>query len=198
MTRSMHRSLLAGAALAAVLGLAAIPAGAQETIKLGALAPLSSPGSYQQGEEMVRGMQWAVDDANAKGGVLGKKIEMITEDTQGKPPTGATSVEKLITKDKVVGSLFQHPLWLERELGLFRGNVMHLEMSLDQMFALRPFLGGHDYRAPGVRSLYLTGASTHPGGGIMGASGRNADHEVLQDWRNPLTALGRGLRRPGS
>ena len=103
MTRSMHRSLLAGAALAAVLGLAAMPAGAQETIKLGALAPLSSPGSYQQGEEMVRGMQWAVDDANAKGGVLGKKIEMITEDTQGKPPTGATSVEKLITKDKVVG-----------------------------------------------------------------------------------------------
>jgi phytoene dehydrogenase-like protein len=100
------------------------------------------------------------------------------------------------TKAKVVGSLFQHPLWLERELGLFRGNVMHLEMSLDQMFALRPFLGGHAYRAPGVRSLYLTGASTHPGGGIMGASGRNAAREVLRDWRNPITALGRVVRRP--
>jgi hypothetical protein len=45
------------------------------------------------------------------------------------------------TKAAVVGSLFQHPLWLERELHLPRGNVMHLEMSLDQMFALRPFLG---------------------------------------------------------
>ena len=99
------------------------------------------------------------------------------------------------TKAKVVGSLFQHPAWLERELGLFRGNVMHLEMSLDQMFALRPFLGGHAYRAPGVRGLYLTGASTHPGGGIMGASGRNAAREVLKDLRRPTTALGRGLRR---
>lgn len=104
------------------------------------------------------------------------------------------------TKEKVVGSLFQHPLWLERELGLFRGNVMHLEMTLDQMFALRPFLGGHAYRAPGVRGLYLTGASTHPGGGIMGASGRNAAREVLRDLRNPLVALGRAaaaLRRGG-
>lgn len=94
---------VAGLALAAVLGLAAGTAEAQETIKLGAVGPLSSPGAYQQGEEMIRGMQWAVDDANAKGGLLGKKIEMITEDTQGKPPTGATAFDKLITKDKVVG-----------------------------------------------------------------------------------------------
>ncbi len=84
------------------------------------------------------------------------------------------------TKATVVGSLFQHPLWLERELGLFRGNVMHVEMSLDQMFALRPFLGAAGYRSP-VRGLYLTGASTHPGGGIMGASGRNAARTVLRD-----------------
>lgn len=94
------------------------------------------------------------------------------------------------TKAKVVGSLFQHPLWLERELGLYRGNVMHLEMSLDQMFALRPFLGGHSYRAPGVKGLYLTGASTHPGGGIMGASGRNAAGVVLRDMRKPMRNLG--------
>jgi phytoene dehydrogenase-like protein len=84
------------------------------------------------------------------------------------------------TKASVVGSLFQHPEWLERELGLFRGNVMHLEMSLDQMFALRPFLGMAEYRTH-LRGLYLTGASTHPGGGIMGASGRNAARVVLRD-----------------
>lgn len=84
------------------------------------------------------------------------------------------------TRDKVVGSLFQHPLWLERELGLFRGNVMHLEMSVSQMFALRPFLGMAGYRAH-LKGLYLTGASTHPGGGIMGASGRNAARVVLRD-----------------
>ena len=84
------------------------------------------------------------------------------------------------TKASVVGSLFQHPEWLERELGLFRGNVMHLEMSVDQMFALRPFLGMAEYRTH-LRGLYLTGASTHPGGGIMGASGRNAARTVLGD-----------------
>ncbi len=84
------------------------------------------------------------------------------------------------TRDSVVGSLFQHPLYLERELGLFRGNVMHLEMSIDQMFALRPQLGMAGYRS-NIKGLYLTGASTHPGGGIMGASGRNAAGVVLKD-----------------
>jgi phytoene dehydrogenase-like protein len=84
------------------------------------------------------------------------------------------------TRDSVVGSLFQHPLWLERELGLHRGNVMHLEMSVTQMFALRPFAGMAGYRTH-RRGLYLTGASTHPGGGIMGASGRNAARVVLKD-----------------
>lgn len=84
------------------------------------------------------------------------------------------------TRDAIVGQLFQHPLWLERELGLFRGNVMHLEMSIDQMFMLRPHLAFSDYRGP-LDGLYLTGASTHPGGGIMGASGRNAARVVLND-----------------
>ncbi|HMB94001.1 MAG TPA: NAD(P)/FAD-dependent oxidoreductase, partial [Rhodothermales bacterium] len=84
------------------------------------------------------------------------------------------------TKDKIVGQLFQHPLWLERELGLFRGNVMHLEMSIDQMFMLRPALGMSRYRSH-LKGLYLTGASTHPGGGIMGASGRNAARVLLKD-----------------
>ncbi len=84
------------------------------------------------------------------------------------------------TREKIVGRLFQHPLWLERELGLFRGNVMHLEMSIDQMFMMRPFLGMSKYRTH-LKGLYLTGASTHPGGGIMGASGRNAARIVLKD-----------------
>lgn len=83
------------------------------------------------------------------------------------------------TRASVVGQLFQHPLWLERELGLLRGNVMHLEMSLDQMFTMRPALGFSEYKSH-LDSLFLTGASTHPGGGIMGASGRNAARVVLR------------------
>lgn len=84
------------------------------------------------------------------------------------------------TRDKIVGELFQHPAWLERHLGLYRGNVMHLEMSLDQMFGMRPLPGYAGYRGP-VDGLYLSGASTHPGGGIMGASGRNAARVMLGD-----------------
>lgn len=85
-----------------------------------------------------------------------------------------------MTPDRVTGRLVQTPAWLERELDLHRGNVMHLEMSVDQMFMMRPALTIGGYRLP-IRGMYLTGASTHPGGGIMGASGRNAAAVVLRD-----------------
>ncbi len=80
----------------------------------------------------------------------------------------------------VVGRLVQTPVWLERELGMLRGNVMHLEMSVNQMFMLRPSLRMSNYRGP-AKGLYLTGASMHPGGGIMGAAGRNAAAVLLHD-----------------
>ncbi len=57
---------------------------------------------------------------------------------------------------------------------------MHLEMSLDQMFAFRPTPALSRYRTP-IAGLYLTGASTHPGGGVFGASGRAAARAVLKD-----------------
>ncbi len=84
-------------------------------------------------------------------------------------------------QDAVIDRLVEHPLYLERELGLLQGNVMHLEMSIDQMFMLRPAMTMGNYRGP-VKGLYLTGASTHPGGGIMGAAGRNASSVILQDF----------------
>jgi phytoene dehydrogenase-like protein len=83
-------------------------------------------------------------------------------------------------KDAVIGRLVEHPLYLERTLGLLRGNVMHLDMSVDQMFLLRPALTLSNYRGP-LPGLYLTGASTHPGGGIMGAAGRNAAATLLHE-----------------
>ncbi|MDJ0757398.1 MAG: NAD(P)/FAD-dependent oxidoreductase [Ardenticatenaceae bacterium] len=85
-------------------------------------------------------------------------------------------------KSAVIDKLVETPLYLERELGLLQGNVMHLEMSIDQMFMLRPALTMSTYRGP-VKGLYLTGASTHPGGGIMGAAGRNAAMTILRDRR---------------
>ena len=102
MTEVRNRKLLSGIALVAALAVPVSAVQAGDTIKIGGLAPLSSPGSYQQGPELVLGLEWAVADVNAAGGVLGKQIELIIEDTQGRPPTGATVVEKLITRDKVV------------------------------------------------------------------------------------------------
>lgn len=75
----------------------------------------------------------------------------------------------------------QSPLTLERTFGLLRGNVMHVEMSFDQMFAFRPLPELSEYRVPNIKGLYLTGASTHPGGGVFAASGYNTAHTVLRD-----------------
>jgi phytoene dehydrogenase-like protein len=90
----------------------------------------------------------------------------------------------------------QTPLDLERELGLRDGQVMHVEMALDQMFLWRPAPGLAGYRVPGVGGVYLCGASTHPGGGVFGASGRSAATVVLAD-REPsvLARIGRRVRR---
>ena len=71
------------------------------------------------------------------------------------------------------------PLDLERRFGLTGGNIFHGEMSLDQMFVLRPVAGCARYRTP-IRGLYLCGSGTHPGGGVMGAPGYNAAREILK------------------
>jgi phytoene dehydrogenase-like protein len=72
------------------------------------------------------------------------------------------------------------PLDLERRFGLTGGNIFHGEMSLDQMFFLRPMAGWGRYRTP-IPGLYLCGAGSHPGGGVMGAAGHNAAREILRD-----------------
>jgi phytoene dehydrogenase-like protein len=78
----------------------------------------------------------------------------------------------------------QTPLDLERELGLLGGQVMHVEMALDQMFLWRPMPELAGYRVRSLPGFYLCGASTHPGGGVVGASGRSVAEVVLAD-RNP-------------
>jgi phytoene dehydrogenase-like protein len=72
------------------------------------------------------------------------------------------------------------PLDLEREWGLTEGNIFQGELSLEQLFLLRPVPGWARYRTP-VRNLYMCGSATHPGGGIMGAPGRLAALEILRD-----------------
>jgi phytoene dehydrogenase-like protein len=74
------------------------------------------------------------------------------------------------------------PLDIERKFGLSEGNIFQGELSLEQLFFLRPVPGWAQYRTP-IRSLYMCGSATHPGGGIMGASGLNAAKAILKDWK---------------
>lgn len=76
------------------------------------------------------------------------------------------------------------PLDLEQEYGLTRGDVFHAAITPEQMFSFRPLPGWSNYRTP-IPGLYLCGAGTHPGGGVLGACGYNAAQTVLEDLRKP-------------
>ncbi|MGA2215393.1 MAG: NAD(P)/FAD-dependent oxidoreductase [Bryobacteraceae bacterium] len=83
-------------------------------------------------------------------------------------------------RDLIIDKQVLTPLDLERRFGLTGGNIFHGEMSLDQMFVMRPVAGSARYQTP-IRGLYLCGSGTHPGGGVMGAPGYNAAHQILKD-----------------
>jgi len=85
-------------------------------------------------------------------------------------------------KRSVIDRQVLSPLDLERRFGLTGGNIFQGAMTLSQLFFLRPLPGYADYRAP-IKGLYLCGAATHPGGGVMGACGYNAAREILRDGR---------------
>jgi phytoene dehydrogenase-like protein len=77
------------------------------------------------------------------------------------------------------------PLDLERTYGLTEGNIFHGDLRLEQLFFMRPVSGWSQYRTP-IRGLYLCGAGAHPGGGVTGAPGHNAAHQVLRDWKKGM------------
>jgi phytoene dehydrogenase-like protein len=72
------------------------------------------------------------------------------------------------------------PWDMEQIVGLSEGNIFHGELTLEQLFFLRPVPGWAQYRTP-LDRLYLCGSATHPGGGVMGAPGRLAAAEMLKD-----------------
>jgi len=69
----------------------------------------------------------------------------------------------------------------ENLFGNTRGNVLHGEANLSQLFSFRPLPGWSQYRTP-IENLYLCGAGAHPGGGVCGAPGHNAAKVALGDW----------------
>lgn len=93
----------------------------------------------------------------------------------------------------ILGRMVLSPKGLERKFGLVNGDIMHGNMSLDQLWAARPVLGSAAYRGV-LGGLYLCGAGTHPGGGVTGAPGHNAAHAILRDRSVLGRLLGRGRR----
>ena len=80
----------------------------------------------------------------------------------------------------VIGRQVLSPLDLEHRFGMIDGDIFHGQLSLDQLFSMRPVLGYANYRMP-VRGLYLCGSGSHPGGGVTGAPGHNAAREIARD-----------------
>jgi len=93
-----RRLLLAAAAAAAI----AAPAAAQEPLKLGLVAAMSGQ-SAKSGEAIVRGLSVAIDEINAKGGLLGRKVELLVRDDESNPAKGAVAARELVQREKVAG-----------------------------------------------------------------------------------------------
>jgi phytoene dehydrogenase-like protein len=87
-------------------------------------------------------------------------------------------------RDRIVHMEVRTPRELEAEVGLTEGNIFQGELTFDQLLFNRPVPGYAQYRSP-IGGLYICGSSTHPGGGVMGAPGRNAAAEILRDLAKP-------------
>jgi phytoene dehydrogenase-like protein len=97
---------------------------------------------------------------------------------------GDTVIDTLAEHAPGIRELILHrqvltPLDIERTFGLTEGNIFQGELTLEQLLFLRPAPGWAQYRTP-VKNLYMCGSATHPGGGIMGAPGRNAARQILR------------------
>jgi phytoene dehydrogenase-like protein len=111
----------------------------------------------------------------------GKAADTIIDTVEAYAPGFRTSI---------LGQMILSPKGLERKFGLTGGDIMHGNMSLDQLWAARPVLGNGAYRGP-IKRLYMCGAGTHPGGGVTGAPGHNCAQEVIAE----QSFVGRWLRR---
>jgi phytoene dehydrogenase-like protein len=82
----------------------------------------------------------------------------------------------------IEGVFAMSPVDIEQRFGMTGGHIFHGDLSPEQLFCFRPFAGWARYATP-IRGLYLCGSGTHPGGGVMGASGHNAAAAVIGQLR---------------
>ncbi len=131
---------------------------------------LAPPGQHvaslfcqQFAPELPEGRDWDAEE--------GKAADTIIDTVEAYAPGFRASI---------LGRQVLSPKGLERTFGLAGGDIMHGNMTLDQLWSARPVLGHGSYRGP-LKGLYMCGAGTHPGGGVTGAPGHNCAHKVLAD-----------------
>ena len=112
----------------------------------------------------IEGRDWSDADRDAFGAACLDQIERF-----------APGFKSLVLHVEV-----RTPRELEAEVGLTEGNIFQGELTFDQLLFNRPVPGYANYRSP-IKDLWICGSSTHPGGGVMGAPGRNAAAEVLRE-----------------
>ena len=112
-----------------------------------------------------------------RGGTWDEKRELLGDRVIRKIAEYAPNVPNSIIARQVLT-----PLDLERTYGLTEGNIFHGDLTLEQLFFMRPVAGWSQYRTP-IEGLYLCGAGAHPGGGVTGAPGHNAAQRALRDWK---------------
>lgn len=83
-------------------------------------------------------------------------------------------------KDLILHAEIRTPHEIEAEIGLTEGNIFQGELTIDQLLFNRPFPGYAQYRMP-IKNMYMSGSSTHPGGGVSSACGANSAREILRD-----------------
>ena len=136
---------LGGVALSLFLAVWGVgPAAAQETYKVGVTIPMSGPLGIW-GDRLMNGMNIAAEEINAKGGIKGKKIELVYEDHKGDPNTGVAAYRKLVSVDKVpavitifTGIAFaQIPVADETKTIIFSGGVQHPDFTKKSRWAFR-------------------------------------------------------------
>lgn len=113
--------------------------------------------------ELPDGRDWDAEE--------GKAADVIIDTVEAHAPGFRASI---------LGRQVLSPKGLERKFGLIGGDIMHGNMSLDQLWSARPVLGHGSHRGP-LKGLYMCGAGTHPGGGVTGAPGHNCAQVVIAD-----------------
>lgn len=176
-----------------------MPAAAQNTIKIGMLVPLTGSAAAD-GTSALNSVKIALEQVNAAGGVLGKKVELVYYDDQADAKQAVALAQKLIDQDKVTAfvagsyslpSRAVAPLFQEAEIPLIAAYAIHPDVTKAGDFCFRNgFLGFVEGRAAAYTAHKLLGAKTV----ALLTSDNDFGRTLVTGFKEYVTKYGSGLR----